>query len=425
MLPEWPGNEAANAHDFKAGFEQDEHGAWQKYTEPAPNAEGVGAIHLPPSFEYFTKGAAKWLRPEEYIREIIYEKEVQRRRQEKKREAKLVKASRKNALMALVAKGSGEAEQAHLHQETELATLNKARALTDKAGLMPAPKVLRCEERLETEAEVQKRKEAAERAAAADKGAKKKAPPAKGAAVGDPADEPQVLQIPVDGCLELGFLMPKYTKWVTSQLQFIRDRAIRDVDSSEAVWQRIYPQENGVPTISPTGKYWVKLRFMGKERLVEIDDRMPCSDKGQPILPRTTDYNEIWPQLLTKALLKVYSYKWYSANCQYDSEIGDGSVVYSLTGLVPERVAVKDLNQAQQLLRQHLSDEFYFGKKTYLTCYCENEFRPSFPSQTAGLAGVKSGPGHAVGIGSAFKGSGPGSRHEGSENLGWDAESAS
>ena len=78
-------------------------------------------------------------------------------------------------------------------------------------------------------------------------------------------------------------------------MQFIRDRTIRDVDSHEAIWERIYPQENGIPTISPTGKYWVKLRFMGKERLVEIDDRIPCSNKGQPIFPRTTDHNEIWP----------------------------------------------------------------------------------------------------------------------------------
>jgi hypothetical protein len=138
--------------------------------------------------------------------------------------------------------------------------------------------------------------------------------------------------------------MPKYTKWVTSQFQFIRDRTIRDVDSGEAIWQRIYPQENGIPTVSPTGKYWVKLRFMGKERLVEIDDRMPCSHKGMPILPRTTDVNEIWPQLLMKALLKVYSYKWYSPNCQYDSEIGDGSLVYSLTGLIPEKISIKDLD---------------------------------------------------------------------------------
>jgi len=36
----------------------------------------------------------------------------------------------------------------------------------------------------------------------------------------------------------------------------------------------------------------------------------------------------------------VYSYKWYSENCHYDSEIGDGSIVYSLTGLIPEKITI-------------------------------------------------------------------------------------
>jgi len=55
---------------------------------------------------------------------------------------------------------------------------------------VPEPKVIGFMERLESEAEVVKRKDAAEKAAAADKGAKKKPPPAKGAPVTDPADEP-------------------------------------------------------------------------------------------------------------------------------------------------------------------------------------------------------------------------------------------
>lgn len=57
MLPEWPGNEEARAHDFKAGFEQDENGEWQKFTEPEP-VNGVNQLHLPPSFQDFTKGEA-------------------------------------------------------------------------------------------------------------------------------------------------------------------------------------------------------------------------------------------------------------------------------------------------------------------------------------------------------------------------------
>jgi hypothetical protein len=47
-----------------------------------------------------------------------------------------------------------------------------------------------------------------------------------------------------------------------------------------------------------------------------------------------------------KAILKVYSYKWFQANCQYDSEIGDGSVVYSLTGLIPEKIPITSQEQA-------------------------------------------------------------------------------
>jgi len=66
-----------------------------------------------------------------------------------------------------------------------------------------------------------------------------------------------------------------------------------------------------MPIISPSGKYWIKIRFMGKERLVEIDDRVPCDYRKSPLLARSNNIMEIWPQLLMKAILKVYSYKWY------------------------------------------------------------------------------------------------------------------
>jgi len=60
--------------------------------------------------------------------------------------------------------------------------------------------------------------------------------------------------------------------------------------------------------------------------------------------------------------------------------------VYSLTGLIPEKIPVKSLEQAQKLFRKYLSDEHYFGKKSFLTAYCENEFRPKFPSQNQTLS---------------------------------------
>lgn len=45
-------------------------------------------------------------------------------------------------------------------------------------------------------------------------------------------------------------------------------------------------------------------------------------------------------------------------------------------------------NQGMNLFRRLLTDDQYFGKKTYITCYCENEARPKLPSQRASLKGV-------------------------------------
>lgn len=87
-----------------------------------------------------------------------------------------------------------------------------------------------------------------------------------------------------------------------------------------------------------------------------------------------------------KALLKVYSYKWFATNALYDQEIGDGSLVYSLTGLIPESISFTDFEtEAMDLLRKILSDDHYFNKKTYATCYCDNDFRPKLPSQATTL----------------------------------------
>ena len=46
------------------------------------------------------------------------------------------------------------------------------------------------------------------------------------------------------------------------------------------------------------------------------------------------------------------------------------------------------------LLRRVLSDEHYFGKKSYVTCYCDNEFRPKLPSQATTLKKIDFGPSH-------------------------------
>lgn len=82
-----------------------------------------------------------------------------------------------------------------------------------------------------------------------------------------------------------------------------------------------------------------------------------------------------------KALLKVYSYKWYQADAYFDQEIGDGSIIHSLTGLIPEHIPIKDFEKdAMPLFRNLLTDDSYFGHKAYLTAYCQEDFRPKLPS---------------------------------------------
>jgi len=91
------------------------------------------------------------MRPEEYIKEILFENEVNRRRKERKREWKLRKSTRKNSLMALASPSTAEEQEHHLKQETELELLNKTKQSVNRDELNPEPMVIAFEERLETE----------------------------------------------------------------------------------------------------------------------------------------------------------------------------------------------------------------------------------------------------------------------------------
>ena len=70
-------------------------------------------------------------------------------------------------------------------------------------------------------------------------------------------------------------------------------------------YKALYPKQDGMLIISQTGNDWIKIRFMGKERRVEIDDRVPCDYHKSPFLACSNNIMEIWPQLLMKAILKV------------------------------------------------------------------------------------------------------------------------
>ena len=74
---------------------------------------------------------------------------------------------------------------------------------------------------------------------------------------------------------------------------------------------------------------------MGKMRKIEIDDSMPCNKFDEFYMPRCENLEELWPAILTKALIKLYSYKIVSNSFK---ECGDFEPFYALTGYLPEKI---------------------------------------------------------------------------------------
>lgn len=59
------------------GIHKNEDGTFTKFEDNTP-------IYLPPSYKDFEKNEILWVRPEEYLREIAFDNEMVKRRQEKK-----------------------------------------------------------------------------------------------------------------------------------------------------------------------------------------------------------------------------------------------------------------------------------------------------------------------------------------------------
>jgi hypothetical protein len=176
-----------------------------------------------------------------------------------------------------------------------------------------------------------------------DKNKKGKKHPGKNA--GNEIQQEKIeLTLPSPNNISLKENIPPFSRWIGSIFQIIKDRNLLDVRTGENIWQKIYPQKNGVPIYNKNGHYIVKLYHMGKLRIVDIDDRMPVSHNDEFFLPRCDSLEEIWPALLTKALIKLYSYKIIS-NKFY--EIGDSEPFYALTGYIPtllKEIKLKNIN---------------------------------------------------------------------------------
>ena len=87
---------------------------------------------------------------------------------------------------------------------------------------------------------------------------------------------------------------------------------------------------------------------MGKYRKIVIDDRMPCNMNHELLTPHCEKYEEIWPALISKAILKLFSYKFKNDDYFYE-EIGDTSILHALTGYIGEKLVISQYSEGKRI----------------------------------------------------------------------------
>lgn len=130
---------------------------------------------------------------------------------------------------------------------------------------------------------------------------------------------------------------------ILCNIQFLYDHSrygkVAGLNEEGYPWDCIYPKgKDGLPTYNPSGKYAVKLYWLGAWRKIVVDDRIPVNATGQPLLVVSPNPQEFWSLILTKAILKLacMSYK----EVRGSSEMGDFDVYHCLKGWIPEGLPV-------------------------------------------------------------------------------------
>ena len=348
LFPEWSNAETDLENLQKSLIPENEEESGKKYTDPM-NDKVLLPISL---FTDYLNMNIKWSPPENYITEIYLDKLIQKQMPKKnpfRFRAKVhecyeeeLKIRQKN-LEKKNNEGGEENENENNIQnseesESDIDKKDEFFIYRDFFKILDQQleiKVVNFITRMETEEEmnerIKKQEEELQQQMLNDKNKKGKKHAGKNPG-NEIIQEKIELTLPSPNNISLKENIPPFSRWLGSIFQIIKDRNLLDVKTGENIWQKIYPQKNGVPVYNKNGHYVVKLYHMGKLRKIEIDDRMPVSQNDEFFFPRCESLEELWPALLTKALIKLYSYKIISSKF---FDVGDAEPFYALTGYIP------------------------------------------------------------------------------------------
>ncbi|KPP67075.1 androglobin-like [Scleropages formosus] len=148
-------------------------------------------------------------------------------------------------------------------------------------------------------------------------------------------------------------LCSELVRWIISEIYILwkvfngttsKDKQVSPEAGSQTwrPWEHIYSlckaAKGHVPLYNPYGKYVVRLFWMGCWRKITVDDFLPFDEGNNLLLPATTVRAELWPALLTKAIIKLANTE---VGQQQGRELGDFSVMHALTGWIPEHVPLQ------------------------------------------------------------------------------------